>query len=115
MGLTITEKILASHSSEAAVKPGDLLFSKIDLVLSLDIGTASAIKIFEKMGGSRVFDPTKVVMVNDHFVPAKDIEAAELSRKMRFFARDQKLPHYFEVGRSGICHLLLMEKGSGGR
>jgi 3-isopropylmalate/(R)-2-methylmalate dehydratase large subunit len=63
------------------------------------------------MGASRVFDPEKVVMVNDHFVPAKDIEAAELSRKMRLFARDQKLPYYFEVGRSGICHLLLMEKG----
>ncbi len=111
MGLTITEKILASHSSEAVVKPGDLLFSKIDLVLSLDIGTASAIKIFERMGASRVFDPEKVVMVNDHFVPAKDIEAAELSRKMRAFARDQRLPHYFEVGRSGICHLLLLEEG----
>jgi 3-isopropylmalate/(R)-2-methylmalate dehydratase large subunit len=111
MGMTITEKILASHCSEAVVKPGDLLFSKIDLVLSLDIGTASAIKIFEKMGASRVFDPEKVVMVNDHFVPAKDIEAAELSKKMRSFARDQYLSHYFEVGRSGICHLLLLEQG----
>ena len=111
MGLTITEKILASHCSKAAVKPGDLLFSKIDLVLSLDIGTASAIKIFERMGASRVFDREKIVMVNDHFVPAKDIEAAELSKKMRIFARDQQLPHYFEVGRSGICHLLLLEQG----
>lgn len=111
MGLTITEKILASHSSKTRVKPGDLLFSKIDLVLSLDIGTASVLRVFEKMGATKVFDPEKVVMVNDHFVPAKDIEAAELSRKMRSFARDQQLPHYFEVGRSGICHLLLMEKG----
>ncbi len=111
MGLTITEKILSSHSSKTDVKPGDLLFSKIDLVLSLDIGTAGAVRIFEKMGASKVFDPEKVVMVNDHFAPAKDIEAAELSKKMREFARDQGLPHYFEVGRSGICHLLLLEKG----
>jgi 3-isopropylmalate/(R)-2-methylmalate dehydratase large subunit len=111
MGLTITEKILSSHSSKADVKPGDLLFSKIDLVLSLDIGTAGAVRIFEKMGASKVFDPEKIVMVNDHFAPAKDIEAAELSKKMREFARDQGLPHYFEVGRSGICHLLLLEKG----
>ena len=111
MGMNITEKILASHSSEAVVKSGDLIFSKIDLVLSLDIGTAAAIKIFEKMGAKRVFDPKKVVMVNDHFVPAKDIEAAELSKKMRIFSRDQQLPHYFEVGRSGICHLLLLEQG----
>jgi 3-isopropylmalate/(R)-2-methylmalate dehydratase large subunit len=111
MGLTITEKILSSHSSKTDVKAGDLLFSKIDLVLSLDIGTAAAVRIFEEMGASKVFDPEKVVMVNDHFSPAKDIEAAELSKRMREFARDQGLPHYFEVGRSGICHLLLLEKG----
>jgi 3-isopropylmalate/(R)-2-methylmalate dehydratase large subunit len=111
MGMTITEKILSAHASDAAVKPGDLIFCKIDLVLSLDIGTASAIKNFEMMGASRVFDPEKVVLVNDHFVPAKDIQTAELSKKMREFARDMKIRHYFEVGRSGICHLLLMEKG----
>jgi 3-isopropylmalate/(R)-2-methylmalate dehydratase large subunit len=111
MGMTVTEKILAAHSSQGVVKPGDLIFCAIDLVLSMDIGTASAIRIFEKMGATQVFDPQKAVMVNDHFVPAKDMEAAELSRKMRLFARQQKLPHYFEVGRSGICHLLLMEKG----
>lgn len=111
MGMTITEKILASHANEDLVKPGDLVFSRIDLALSLDIGTAGMIKVFERMGASRVFSPEKVVMVNDHFVPAKDIEAAELSKKMRSFAREQQLPHYFEVGRSGICHLLLLEKG----
>jgi 3-isopropylmalate/(R)-2-methylmalate dehydratase large subunit len=111
MGLTITEKILSSHCSESAVKAGDLVFSKIDLVLSLDIGTAPTVEIFEKMGATRVFDPEKVVMVNDHFTPAKDIASAELSRKMRSFAREQRLPHYFEVGRSGICHLLLLERG----
>ena len=86
-------------------------FARIDLVLSLDIGTASVIRTFEKMGATKVFDPEKVAMVNDHFVPAKDMEAAELSRKMRLFAREQKLPYYFEVGRSGICHLLLLERG----
>ena len=86
MGMTITEKILTAHSSQAMAKAGDLIFCRIDLVLSLDIGTASALKIFERMGASRVFDPEKVVMVNDHFVPAKDIDAAELSKKMRLFA-----------------------------
>ncbi|MFH1489385.1 MAG: aconitase/3-isopropylmalate dehydratase large subunit family protein, partial [Pseudomonadota bacterium] len=111
MGSTITEKIIASHCSQATVKPGDLVFAKIDLVLSLDIGTAGVIKVFEKMGAERVFDPEKVVLVNDHFTPAKDIAAAELSKKMRIFAREQKISHFYEVGRSGICHTLLMEKG----
>ena len=111
MGLTITEKILATHSKESAVKPGDLIFAKIDLVLSLDIGTSPVIEIFRKMGASKVFDPEKVVLVNDHFVPAKDIASAELSRAMRLFSREQKITHFFEVGRSGLCHLLLMEQG----
>ena len=111
MGSTITEKILAGHSGQQTVRPGDLVFSQIDLVLSLDIGTGPVIEIFDQMGATKVFDPEKVVMVNDHFVPAKDIASAELSRTMRHFARDQQLSHYFEVGRSGICHLLLMERG----
>jgi 3-isopropylmalate/(R)-2-methylmalate dehydratase large subunit len=111
MAMTITEKILASHCSQAVVKPGDLIFSKIDLALSTDIGTAASIETFEKMGALQPFDPEKVVLINDHFVPAKDIQSAELSKKMRAFAQQHKLPHYFEVGRSGICHLLLLEKG----
>ncbi len=111
MGLTITEKILANHCRERVVRPGDLIFAKIDLVLSVDVGTGPVIEIFEKMGASKVFDPEKVVFVNDHFVPAKDIASAELSRAMRLFARQQKLTHFFEVGASGLCHLLLMEQG----
>ncbi len=111
MGMTITEKILASHSNRNEVKPGEIVFAKIDLVLSVDIGTAPTIEIFEKMGASRVFDPERIVLVNDHFVPAKDIEAALLSKRMRLFARKQNISNYFEVGRSGICHLLLLENG----
>jgi 3-isopropylmalate/(R)-2-methylmalate dehydratase large subunit len=111
MAMTITEKILASHASKPSVKPGDLVFSEIDLALSTDIGTAQSIEIFERMGAAQVFDPEKVVLINDHFVPAKDIQSAELSKKMRVFAHQQSVPHYFEVGRSGICHLLLLEQG----
>ena len=63
--------------------------SKIDLVLSLDIGTGPTVDVFDEMGATRVFDPEKIVMVNDHFTPAKDIASAELSKKMRSFARKQ--------------------------
>jgi 3-isopropylmalate/(R)-2-methylmalate dehydratase large subunit len=111
MGMTATEKIIASHSSQAVVKPGDLVFASIDRVLSLEIGTAGVIAVFEKMGAEKVFDPEKVVLVNDHFTPAKDIAAAELSKKMRIFAGAQGISHYYEVGRSGIGHVLLLEKG----
>ncbi|MBI4483584.1 MAG: 3-isopropylmalate dehydratase large subunit, partial [Acidobacteria bacterium] len=55
--------------------------------------------------------PRKVTLVNDHFVPAKDIKSAELSKAMREFAREYEIPSYFEIGRSGICHTLLPEQG----
>jgi 3-isopropylmalate/(R)-2-methylmalate dehydratase large subunit len=111
MAMTITEKIIASHCSKPEVKPGELVFCAVDMVLSSDIGTASTIEVFEKMGAREPFDREKVVLVNDHFVPAKDIASADLAKRMKLFAAEHRLPHYFEVGRSGICHLLLLEKG----
>jgi len=109
--MTLTEKILAAHSGVKAVKPGDLVFAKLDLVMSTDITTAMSIPIFEAMGAVRVFDPAKIVLVNDHLVPAKDIASAEMSKKMREFAREHDIQNYYEVGRSGICHQLLPEEG----
>jgi len=109
--MTITEKILAAHSGVRRVKPGDLVFAKLDLAMSTDITTPMAIPIFEKMGVNHLFDPNRIVLVNDHLVPAKDIASAELSRAMRQFAKKHKIKYYFEVGRSGICHQLLPEEG----
>ena len=109
--MTITEKILASHSGLESVKPGDLVFAKLDLVMSTDIATPMSIPIFEEMGADHVFDPERIVLVNDHLVPAKDIASAELSRAMRLFARKYKIKYYYEIGRSGICHQLVPEEG----
>src|SRR4030042_3451224 len=109
--MTITEKILASHSGLESVKPGDLVFAKLDLVMSTDIATPMSIPIFEEMGASHVFDPERIVLVNDHLVPAKDIASAKLSRAMRLFARKYKIKYYYEIGRSGICHQLVPEEG----
>lgn len=109
--MTISEKILAFHSSQDVVRPGQLIFAKLDMVMSTDITTAMAIPIFEQMGAEKIFDPKRVVLVNDHLVPAKDIASAELSKKMRGFAQKYKIKYYYEVGRSGICHQLVLEKG----
>ncbi len=111
MGMTIVEKVFAAKSGQSVVKPGDLLFAKVDRVLGTDVTCALSIKVFEEMGVGKVFDPTKLVLVNDHFVPAKDIKAAQLSKNMRLFATAQGIKHYYEVGRSGICHTLLPEEG----
>jgi len=109
--MTIAEKILAAHSGRDRVKPGDLLFADLDLVMGTDVTVPLSVDVFRQMGATRVFDPSKIVLVNDHFVPAKDVKAAELSKTMREFAREHKIPNYFEVGRSGICHIIVPDSG----
>jgi 3-isopropylmalate/(R)-2-methylmalate dehydratase large subunit len=111
MGMTLSEKILAAHVGQDQVRAGQFLNVPVDVVLSNDITAPIAIREFEKLGVERVFDPGRVVMVPDHFVPNKDIKSAEQCRIVRKFAREQSLPHYYEVGRMGIEHVLLPEQG----
>ena len=111
MGMTIAEKILAAHAGVPAVKPGELHFAKLDLVMGTDVTTALSAEVFAQMGATRVFDPDKIALVNDHFVPAKDIAAATLAQTMKRFAERHGIRHYFELGRSGICHTLIPDEG----
>lgn len=111
MGMTITEKILAAHCGREKVKPGELINIKIDLVLANDITAPVAIKEFERIGVKGVFDREKIVLVPDHFAPSKDIHSAAQCKLMKDFAKGKHLTHYFEVGRMGIEHALLPEKG----
>ncbi|UCG83631.1 MAG: 3-isopropylmalate dehydratase large subunit [Dehalococcoidia bacterium] len=108
--MTLTEKILAAHSGNKQIGPGELISVRVDLVLANDITAPLAIKEFRRIGIDKVFDPTKVVMVPDHFVPNKDIASAEQAKTMREFALEQGLV-YFEVGEMGIEHVILPEKG----
>ena len=108
--MTIAEKILAAHAGKKKVSPAQLINVHVDLVLANDITAPIAIKEFERIGVKRVFDPQKVVMVPDHFVPNKDIPSAEQAKLMRDFALAQGLI-YFEVGEMGIEHVILPEKG----
>ena len=111
MSQTISQKIFARHCGKETVAVGELVFAKVDLVLGTDVTVPLSVEVFRRMGAKRVFDPDKIALVNDHFVPAKDLKAAELSQIMRNFAREMVIKHYFEVGRSGICHVLLPEQG----
>jgi len=108
--LTLVEKILAEHSDNKEVSPGEFINVRVDMVLSNDITAPIAIREFKRLGVDRVFDSNKVVMMPDHFVPNKDIASAEQAKLMREFAYEQRII-YFEVGEMGIEHVLLPEKG----
>ncbi|HQQ40439.1 MAG TPA: 3-isopropylmalate dehydratase large subunit [Clostridia bacterium] len=111
MGMTITQKILASHAGQDLVTAGQLIRAKVDLVLGNDITSPVAIAEFEKAGIERVFDREKIALVMDHFTPNKDIKAAEQCKTVRAFARKHDIKYFFDVGRVGVEHALLPELG----
>ena len=111
MGMTMTQKILARAAGVESCRAGELLMCKLNLVLGNDITAPVAINEFNRMGATKVFDPAKIALIPDHFVPNKDIKAATLAKQMREFARAQHIVHYYEVGRVGIEHALLPEQG----
>jgi 3-isopropylmalate/(R)-2-methylmalate dehydratase large subunit len=108
--LNIAEKILAAHSGKKSVAPGEFINPRVDMVLSNDITAPIAIHEFKRIGVKKVFDPNKIVMVADHFVPNKDILSAEQAKEMREFCREQGIK-FFDVGEMGIEHALLPEQG----
>ena len=110
-GMTITEKIFAAHCGKDFVQAGELISAKVDITLANDITGPIAISEFRKIGVENVFDPSRVVFVPDHFVPNKDIKSAQQAKIVRDFSREQNLVNYFEVGRMGIEHALLPDKG----
>ena len=111
MGMTMTQKILAAHAGLPAVAAGQLIQAKLDMVLGNDITTPVAINEFKKAGFTEVFNKDKIAIVLDHFVPNKDIKAAEQSKQCREFACSHCVSHFYDVGKMGIEHALLPEQG----
>ena len=111
MGMTMTQKILAAHAGLESVTAGQLIRARLDIVLGNDITTPVAINDFKKNGFDSVFDKDKIAIVLDHFVPNKDIKAAEQSKQCREFACSHCVSHFYDVGKMGIEHALLPEQG----
>jgi 3-isopropylmalate/(R)-2-methylmalate dehydratase large subunit len=111
MGMTITEKILAAHAGKDSVVPGELINADLDIIMCHDVTTPPAVEMLSKRGMNRVFDPDKVVVTPDHFVPPKDILSAQLLQQLERWVKQHNIKHYYSLGRHGVCHALLPEKG----
>ena len=111
MGMTMSQKILAKHAGLDSVKEGQLIKAKLDMVLGNDITSPVAINEFNKAGFTSVFNKEKISLVMDHFTPNKDIKAATQCKQCREFAGKYDILNYYDVGKMGIEHALLPEKG----
>ena len=114
MGLTITEKILRDHCQNKKAIAGDFIMADIDKCLANDITAPIAIDVFKKVtedSKAEVFDPSKIILIPDHFTPNKDVASAAQCKILRDFATRHNITNYFEVGRGGIEHCLVPEQG----
>ncbi|HID95025.1 MAG TPA: 3-isopropylmalate dehydratase large subunit [Candidatus Latescibacteria bacterium] len=111
MYMTITEKILAAHCDRGQVRPGELIEAEIDVIMCNDVTTPPAISMLVERGMDRVFDPDRIVVTPDHFVPNKDIKSAQLAKRLRNWVNRHGIRNYYEVGTHGICHAILPEQG----
>lgn len=110
MGYTVAEKILLAHADADHVEPGQVVMVRCDVVLANDVTGPIAFRQMEKMGTDEVFDRSKIVMVADHFAPAKDERSAILIKRLK----DWSLAHgvvYYDQGRGGIEHNLIIQEG----
>ncbi|MEW5822508.1 MAG: 3-isopropylmalate dehydratase large subunit [Cyanobacteriota bacterium] len=110
MGMTLAEKILARASGKDVVKPDEIVMAKVDLAMSHENGDVVR-KSFAEIGVEKVWDPDKIVFILDHRVPAESEKTATTHKALREFARKQGIKHFYDVGRGGICHQVLPDKG----
>jgi 3-isopropylmalate/(R)-2-methylmalate dehydratase large subunit len=109
MGHTLAEKILLAHTDAEDLAPGDFAMVRCDVVMANDLGGPLAARELARMT-DRVFDPEKIVLVADHFMPAKDTRSAELQKTLKDWALAQGVAFY-DQGRGGIEHAVLVEEG----
>ncbi|MCP4352403.1 MAG: 3-isopropylmalate dehydratase large subunit [Desulfobacterales bacterium] len=106
---TIFEKIILSHSSEKEVKPGDIVEVSIDKVMIHDFFTPFCVNKFNEMGFKKVYDPERIVFINDHLVPATFPDDYRHHKITEEFAREHNIKNIHR--HDGVCHQLMHEQG----
>lgn len=109
MGKTIAEKIL-SKKSGTDVTAGQIVVADVDYVMVNDVTGPIAFREYDKIGTDKMFKD-RMVLIPDHYVPNKDVASAEQAKEMRDFAKEHGIKNYFEVGKGGVCHQLMIEEG----
>ena len=109
--MNITEKIMAKASGKTRVSPGDIVDAKVDVAIVHDLTGPLTVQQFQKIGIKKVWDSQRIVVIFDHVVPASSENSAKLHKKMREFVKEQGIESFYDVGRGGICHQVMPEKG----
>jgi len=109
MAQTLAQKLVARASGRASVTPGEIVTCKVDLAMMHDSGGPRRVKPMLDRLGAKVWDPSKVVVVTDHYLPAADEQSRKIIQIARDWVREAGVPHFYDA--QGICHVVLPERG----
>ena len=109
--MNVLEKILANASGKQEVSSGEIVEANIDVAMTHDLTGPLAIKSFHEIGAKKVWNCNKVVIILDHLVPASSVISAGLHKIVRNFAEEQHISNFYDVGRGGVCHQVMPERG----
>ena len=106
--MNLTEKIIAKHANKDNVKPGEIVEVSVDWCMANDATISLNIDIFKNnFGFTTVWDPEKIIFVNDHQVPADSVNTASVHQKTRKFCKEQGIRCHES---DGVCHQIMFEK-----
>ncbi|MEP3208155.1 MAG: aconitase/3-isopropylmalate dehydratase large subunit family protein [Maribacter sp.] len=111
MGMTITEKIMARSSGKDIVTPGELVWTDIHSVMTMDFLGRQCFEKFRSLGKTEVFDKDKVICVSDHLVPPPTQRFANMLNEWREVVKQHDITNFYDLGRQGIAHQIMVEKG----
>ncbi len=106
----MAEKILLNHTDKKSIEPGEIIEASIDVAMSHEMMGSRVLPHLEEAGVKQIWDPSRVVIILDHWVPASTVESATIHQQIRKFVKDFKIEHFYDAGR-GICHQVLVEEG----
>ena len=109
--MNIFEKILARASGRPETKPGDIVDARIDVAMIHDLTGPMTVQSWNRIGLAKVWDPSRIVVIFDHLVPPSTEQAAKVQNDVRKFVAEQSIPNFYDMGRGGVCHQVMPEKG----
>ena len=109
MKQTLAQKLVARASGRSSVTPGEIVTCKVDLAMVHDSSGPRRLKPMLERLGAKVWDPSKLVVITDHYLPEYDDQSRKILRIAREWVKEAGVDNFYDA--QGICHVVLPESG----